>query len=639
MPVDHMLKEAIEAVRLGHKARARDILTRLLRADQSNPVYWLWMSSVVETTREQAYCLQAVLRQDPHNQAARRGLVLIGALASESPVAPQPLARRKWQVALLSEPPQGFKAFWANPTARIIALAVVGVLLITIAFVAVLAINREKPTRVAARPTRTAGPPPTFTSTPTNIASTSVVSRATPTLPATGPTPLWMLLEVTYTPTPVYVNTPHPVTEDFRIAVRAFGRGDWATALRHFRNASQVEPDAPDIHYLIGEAQRMLEEPAAALASYNQALDISPGFAPAFLGRALASLDLNGKAEIGEDLDRAIEYDPNFVEARLQRAGAALRSGDLEAAQEDLEAAEALAPGSPMLAYYQAQAQQLAGDAESALEFARQAYDLDRTYLPAYRLLGEMALANGEFELAQEVLDTYLQYAPEDAEGWMALGQSYMRIRGPEDAYAGLIHSMVKDDLEAAMQAFEHAQELDEELPGVYLYRAVTYLAQEQGQKAVNDLMSARRLDSNSFAINLGLARALLAAGRVDDAISQVNSCERLAADESQLAGVYYWRALAVEANGSGLAAAPDWQALLDLSEDAVPAVWRRAAEQHILALTPTPTATSTPEFTPTPKATRTPLVSKTSSPTPRRTNTLTSTPRLTNTLTSTPRP
>jgi tetratricopeptide (TPR) repeat protein len=418
------------------------------------------------------------------------------------------------------------------------------------------------------------------------------------------------------------------VTEDFRIAVRAFGRGDWETALRHFRNASQVEPDAPDIYYLIGEAQRMLEEPGAALASYNQALDISPGFAPAFLGRALASLDLHAGAEIGEDLDRAIEYDPNFAEARLQRAGVALRRGDLEAAQQDLEAAEAIIPGSPLLAYYHAQALQLAGDRESALEFARQAYDLDRTYLPAYRLLGEMALANAEFELAQEVLDTYLQYEPGDAQGWVALGQSYMRISGPEDAYAGLVHSMVKDDLEAAMEAFEHAQELDEELPGVYLSRAVTYLALGEGQNAVNELMSARRLEPNSFAINLGLGRALLAAGRVGDALSQINSCERLAQDEDQMAGFYYWRALAIEANSAAIEAVPDWQALLALPEDAVPAAWLRVAQQHLLALTPTATATNTPTLTSTARATPTPKVSKTSSPTPRRTSTPTSTPK-----------
>lgn len=203
-----------------------------------------------------------------------------------------------------------------------------------------------------------------------------------------------------------------------------------------------------------------------------------------------------------------------------------------------------------------------------------------------------------------------------------------MRISEPEDAYARLIRSTVKEDLEAAMDAFDRAQELDEQLPGVFLYRAVAYLAMEEGQKAVNDLMSARRLDASSFAINLGLGRALLAAGRVNDAIAQIKSCERLAEDDSQMAAIYYWRALAVEAQDTGMAAAPHWEALLALPEDAVPVAWLRTAQQHLLALTPTGTATNTPTVTSTPRATPTPKGTKTSSPTPRGGGTTTSTPR-----------
>ena len=80
MAVDVMLHEAVDAIRRGQRARARDLLTRLLRADQKNPQYWLWMSSVVESSNEQIYCLNSVLKADPHNQSARQGLVLLGAL-------------------------------------------------------------------------------------------------------------------------------------------------------------------------------------------------------------------------------------------------------------------------------------------------------------------------------------------------------------------------------------------------------------------------------------------------------------------------------------------------------------------------------------------------------------------------------
>ena len=623
MQQDYMLKEAIEAVREGYKVRARDLLTRLLRADQTNPVYWLWMSSVVETSREQVYCLNNVLRLDPHNEAARRGLTLIGAMPADQDMHPTPLVRRQWHVAVQDEPPQGIKALWANPVIRISFSGTLALVVIALIFVGIFGLG-EKPIAVAARPTKTPGPPPTFTSTPTYIGSTRTANKITPTPPVTGPLPLWMLLDATYTPTPVYVNTPHPISEDYRIGQRAFGRGEWGVALRHFRNASQVQPDAADIQYLIGEAQRMVGDYRAAINSYDVALSMNQGFAPAYLGRALASQAIDPKRDVGDDLAKAVQYDPDFGLARLEKASYALAGGDFEAAQEDLEVAKQIMTDSPLLAFYLAELALQSGDRVAALEYARQAYELDRTLLPAYRLLGEMALANGEFDTAREVLEIYVQYAEEDARGWLAMGQAYMEFTGPEQAYRDLVQKARTRDVEAAMQAFERAIELDKTLPGVYLYRAVTHLAMNEGQSAVNDLMMARRLDTNSFAINLGLGRALLIAERLDDARAQIDSSEKLAENDAQLAAVYYWRAMTMEAGNLERAAAPVWEAMLNLADDSVPEEWRLVAMAHIAALTPTPTVTFTPtaSSTPTTTPTRKPTLVGTSMPTSKVTST-----------------
>jgi tetratricopeptide (TPR) repeat protein len=198
----------------------------------------------------------------------------------------------------------------------------------------------------------------------------------------------------------------------------------------------------------------MMGDNSAALKSYNTAMEINPGFAPAYLGRALASQSFDRQADISEDLGKALELDPSYGEARLARVAYAMQRGDLEAAQDDLEAAELLMPDSPLLAYYQAELALQSEDQEAALDYARKAYDLDRTYLPAYRLLGEIALANGEFATAKETLEVYLQYAETDARGWMALGQAYMELSGPEQAYSDLLRSVLKQDVDAALEAF-----------------------------------------------------------------------------------------------------------------------------------------------------------------------------------------
>ena len=70
-----MLEQAIKSIREAKFAEAKDLLTRLLRTDQNNANYWVWMSAAMETQKERLYCLQMAYRMDPQNQAARRGLV------------------------------------------------------------------------------------------------------------------------------------------------------------------------------------------------------------------------------------------------------------------------------------------------------------------------------------------------------------------------------------------------------------------------------------------------------------------------------------------------------------------------------------------------------------------------------------
>jgi hypothetical protein len=128
-------------------------------------------------------------------------------------------------------------------------------------------------------------------------------------------------------------------------------------------------------------------------------------------------------------------------------------------------------------------------------------------------------------------------------------------------------------------------------------------------------------------------------AERFDDAIAQIDSCEKLAEGDDQLAAVVYWRALAMEAGDSAAAAAPDWIALLELPEEAVPLAWRRMAQEHLTALTPTPTETATVTLSPTPTLRPTRTVTMPPTPKPSLTDTVVPTLRPVLSVTVTPTP
>lgn len=622
MPEDVMLNEAMEAVRQGQRARARDLLTRLLRADQSNPQYWLWMSAVVDSAKEQAYCLQTAQKLDPGNSAIRRGLVVTGTSPADQNVAPQPPVRRKWTVEAMEEPPTGLKAIWANRVVRIVFFAVVSVLVVGLILLGIFGAGRRQ-AAVAVRPTKTPGPPPTYTLTPTTIGG-KATALTTPSPAYSGPKPLWMLLEATYTPQPRYVNTPHPISEAYRAGQRAYERGDLPSALTFFKQASQVDLNAPDILYYIGEVEGALGNQQAALDAFDQAIVRSSAFAPAYLGRARASLALNPQADIGADLQAALERDPALVDAYIELAAYNLARGDVDGALQSLDVAEQLNPQLPRVPMIRSQALLLKGDEVQALELARDAHGRDLTLLPAYLALGQAALANEEYQEAVQALETYLDYAVNDADGWMALARSYAGMSEPDQAYVELLPKLDEQDFEAALEAFDRAIELNEELPELYLYRGLLYLAAGEGQPAVNDFVSARKLDTKSFAINLALGRALLVAGRARGAYDQIGGSDDLAQTDLELAALYYWRALAGEELRLDAKVIADWEALLDLPQNSLPQGWVQMAKGHLAALTSTatPTVTKTVQSTPTATASRTPTRTTTPTRAPTRTPT-----------------
>ena len=600
-----MLKEAMEAIRQGQRPRARDLLARLLRADQSNAEYWLWMSSVVDSFKEQVYCLQSVLKLDADNRAARQGLVLLGAVPADQTVTPVPPVRRQWKVAVQEIPKT---RLWENLRVRIVVYTAATLLVVGAIIMGVMGVNTKRSASLAFIPTRTPGPSPTYTNTPTASNYTPIAPTRTP--KSTGPPPLWTLLKATYTPTPVYIATAHQINEAYRVGQRALGRGQLDLALENFEQAMQMEPDAADLPYFIGEIYRIQRDFETALSFYEKTIEIDPEFAPAYLGRARALLGLDPKTEVLQDLEDAIEIDPGYGEAYLELADYLLEHNEIETALEHLDTAAEILPGSPLMHLHRAQAYILLGEKEQALEEARLSNQQDLTLLPSYRVLGQAAALNGEFTEAFEALDTYLQYEQRDAKAWTIYGEALFATSQYTDT----------------LQAMDTALKLDRSLAEAYYTKGLAYIELGEGQKGVNEIYRAIQLKPNTFAYQLNFARALFVAERLEEAAGAMYPVERMAETDSDLAQVYYWRALMLEAQGEIYLAQRDWRKLLQLEEDVMPVEWREIAEERIAKTptpaptrTPTPTATSSPTTTRTlaPKPTATPSGRVTASPTP----------------------
>ena len=454
---DTRFQDAVEALREGDKAKAKDLLTNLLKDDQNNAQYWIWLSAAVESTKERIYCLQTALQLDPENATAKRGLVLLGALPPDESVQPFPLDRpRLWEekLALASEQPKEkrtLKSVITSPAGRLAGFGIVGIAVIAfVVFGLILPDNSPLALRIA----NTAGPSPTFTLTPTFSNATGQAPAARGTL-----VPLAELLEAPHTPTPLYVNTPpEPISGDIYRGVKTgYEREDWDAVIDGMLEIAKNEPEAAYPYYYIGEAYRFKGETSNALNAYNEALRIDPDFGPPYLGLARVRLLQEPNLDVGFLFEEALKRDPNFGEVYLERAIFYLNRQEPEQALADLKTAERLLPGSPLVYYYEARAHLVLGDTDDAEIAAFKANQADPTMLLVYFTLGEVYLAQGKYADAIEVLQTYVSYETRNATARAMVGEAYYE--------AG--------DCESAIEALGVAISMDSRQRKAYLYRGL----------------------------------------------------------------------------------------------------------------------------------------------------------------------
>ncbi|HTP01720.1 MAG TPA: tetratricopeptide repeat protein [Anaerolineales bacterium] len=617
-PVNTMFEDAVDALRLGERARGKEILTRLLKTDQNNSNYWIWMSAAVDTAKERIYCLETALKLDPQNAIAKRGLVLLGGIQPDEDVQPFPLNRpRAWENDLLlaHEKPEEKAGGLRSPLARVVIVVLAAALVMAVVSYALLSTRGTAIFRPAA--TRTAGPTAPFTLTPTFVNATEP-PRST----QIGPTPLAALLGISYTPTPLAVLTPRsPLSADYyRAAKAAYEQGNWDEYIQQMEAIQKAEPTAADIPYYIGEAYRLQGQCRQALNYYNESLKVSDQFAPGYVGLAQARLCSDPNADVSQLYDAAIDADPKFGPSYLARANFHLARRDAKSALKDLEQADKLLPNSALVQLAYAEAHLQAGDNVEGLAAARKANSIDQTLLPSYYFLGYADTLNGRFEEAIKPLQTYLIYEPEDGSAYALLGQAYAQT----------------EDYEAAIAPLKQALKYDPNQVRSYIYLGTASLRTGDIDSAFDYYQRALDFFPDSFDANIGLTEAMYRKGTFGSAYLQAETSKSKANDDTQMALVLYWRALSQEGRNAFGDALDDWQALLAMPEDVMTPEMRLTAQEHIAELitatptskggtkTPVPTK-APPSSTPTPKssgggtptATFTPMVFGTLSQTP----------------------
>jgi len=612
-----MLTEAIAAARAGDRSRARDLLSRLLRADSSNAEYWVWMSAVVESKRERIYCLESAIKLDPTNRAAMRGLVILGARTPEEAEIASAVRIPRRQVAAIATGPsvgRGIQIPWkwvGTGALGLVAIAAIWGLARVVGPWLGSIVRRQAQ---AYRPASTL-PPVSPTATTTHLPGTPTATpipaatrvMRTPISTELAGTPLSLLVSATSTPTLVLGVTPH-VYGAYDSGIKALIRGDYELALEYMTQVTDADPSLPDAHYFRGEALRLMDKIGEAIKAYDRAVNTDPDFAPAYLGRGRALLLRNTDAAIN-DLNRALKLDPSMTEAYLE-LGTYYASNKLwlrlaNTMKAALEAGET----TPMIYIRLSEAQISLNKPQEALENALEGSANDPTLLPGYLAVGRAYVAVGvdtfepdHFSAALWPLKTYLIYTPDDHRGLACLGRAQVNL----------------GQYEEAMTVLNYAIELQDRYAPAYLARGILNADIGEYEAAIDDLTLARRYSPATFDLLLSTGRAYFLmgdfniTGDFNDALDFINPAIAVANEETnfsirgtKLAECYALRAQVYENINRLDYAIREWKWVLSL-ENVRPET-RAIAETRVAELTgqgPTRTPTASPTLTPSATAT-----------------------------------
>lgn len=608
---DLMFQEAKDAFQDRDFKRCKELLSRLIRDNPQEAEYWLWLSAVVGNKKERTFCLKKALEIDPTYLPAKQGLTYSGEFTPDPEMhIPMEVQTQNWTLQIKEDKNipgrrkqlrQRLNLGWLTPILGAFGFIAIAILIL---------LNPGKTRQLVewfGGPTATPRPMPTLLPTAqpwSGLAAT--ITR--------GPDPLWKSLNATYTPTPIYVDTPHPRTEAYRSGIFAFQREEWDKVILYMQQAMAVDPDAPDLKYYLAQANFHQGQSSKAIKLYEAIIEENPDFAPAYTGKAMILL---GQTPIKYDvskslLNNAINRDPAYVTSYFELATLKMTLQDPEGALATLNEAEPYTQNSYLLNYLQAKAYLQMDELDKALEQIQEALTIDQTAVDGYRLLAQIYMQRGELELAREPLEICATYLTQDAEVYAWLGTIF--------ADSGA--------MESALSAFDKAEQIDDTIAEVFYQKGAAYFQMEQYERAQTNLEKGFALDKSSFEGNILLGRTYLILDVPGKAYQQFSVAEAFVTSDTDWATIYYWRAKSYDDLGETKLAMRERKRLLVLPrETAYAAFWdeTRALLDSIFTPTPTPitpsvTYTRMPTKTLKPTITRLPTLTYTTTPSPKRT-------------------
>jgi tetratricopeptide (TPR) repeat protein len=286
-----------------------------------------------------------------------------------------------------------------------------------------------------------------------------------------------------------------------------FARDRAGDARAAFDEAVKVDPK--NVSALVGQGEVLYADGrnTEALTRFDDALAKDPSSTRALLGSAKTKIALERLADAKSQLTAARQKAPKDMDVALLLARTEEALGNKKAAEELYGTAVDLAdPQNPeAVQAYAAFAKFLAAQGKNVEATAK--LDQARAKLPdsaaLQRAMGEVAVAQGQFQEALDHFEAALKKNPNDLGTRFRLGVTYRRMH----------------KLDLAAKALDEVAAVDREYPGIALERGLLFEESGDLQRALEQFKSASQKAPNDLDLMLRVGAAYVAIGEVDTAL------------------------------------------------------------------------------------------------------------------------
>jgi Flp pilus assembly protein TadD len=294
-------------------------------------------------------------------------------------------------------------------------------------------------------------------------------------------------------------------------------------AEREFRQALEIHPEDPFVHFALGGTLLCEQKPDPAVSEFHETLRAMPDLSVAHvnLGRALA-----GKGEVTSalaELREAIRVDPTSSTARSVLARALLENHNPAGAIEELRDGLRIRPDDPSLHNTLGTILYASGDIDSAIAEYGRAIKLGSRDPELHTDLASALRKRGDLDGAIAELREATRLAPESFWFHYSLGLALVD----------------RKDLAGAQAEYREAIRLKPDFALSHSELGYVLKRQHDLDGAIREYREAIRLDPKLAVAHVNLAAALYAKGQRDASYEEVLVAHELAPDEPSISAEF----------------------------------------------------------------------------------------------------